>query len=86
MHFQGAVLREQGVDFAIVIVKQHVVNSPTQANDAIGSFRPVFPGMPIVLMAQDGSGQPTYYGRPDIARFLSSVPLHAIPWREYTIN
>ena len=86
MRFQGAVLREQGQTFAIVIVQRHVLDNRTAAGNAIASFAPVFSGMPVVLMAQDGSGRPTYYGREDISRFLSRVPLRAIPWREYTIN
>ena len=76
---------EQGQSFAIVIVKPHIVQNRSAAADAVRSFAPVF-GVPVVLMAQDGRGRPTYYGRPDIARFLSSVPLRNIPWREYTIN
>ena len=86
MRFQGAVIREQGVTFAIVIVKKHVIDSVSQANEAIGSFRPMFPGLPVVLMAQDQRGRPTYYGRRDISRFLASVPVQAIPWRDYTLN
>ena len=43
-------------------------------------------GVPVVLMAQDGRGTPTFYGRKDIANFMSGVPLNVIPWREYTIN
>jgi hypothetical protein len=34
-------------------------------------------------MAQDRA---TYYGRQDIVKFMVSIPLHAIPWRKYTIN
>jgi hypothetical protein len=86
MRFQGAVIREQGQTFAVVVVKQHVISSPSEAASAIGSFGTAFPGMPVVLMAQDGRGVPTYYGRPDISRFLASVPLRAIPWREYTLS
>jgi hypothetical protein len=85
MRVQGAVIREQGQTFAIVIVKPHVVQNRTAAAEAIQSFTPVF-GMPVVLMAQDSRGTPTYYGRPDIARFLASVPIDAIPWKEYTIS
>lgn len=85
MRIQGAVIREQGQTFAVVIVKPHVVQNSGLAVDTIRSFTPAF-GVPVVLMAQDGRGQPTYYGRQDIARYLSSVPLRAIPWREYTIN
>ena len=32
------------------------------------------------------TGAATYFGRPDIARFLSRVPVSAIPWREYTLH
>ena len=86
MHIEGAVLREQGVTFAIVVVKRHVVDNRTEAESAIRSFEPVFPGMPIVLMTQDSSGRPTYFGRTDIARFMSHVSPSRVPWKRYTIN
>lgn len=85
MRVQGAVIREQGQTFAVVIVKPHVVRCHATAAGMIETFTPVF-GVPVVLMAQDTRGRPTYYGRRDIARFLARVPLRAIPWREYTIN
>lgn len=86
MTFQGAVVKEQGVTFAIVIVKKSVIDNPTEARSAIDSFRPLFPGLPVILMAQNHGGVPTYYGRKDIAKFLASVPLRAIPWKEYTVS
>ena len=85
MTFEGAVIREQGVTFAVVVVKRHVVDSRTGAGEAIVAFQPYFPGIPVVLMAQDAWGTPTYFGRPDIARFLANVPLGAIPWKRYTV-
>lgn len=85
MTFQGAVIEEQGVTFAVVIVKKHLVDSGSEADRTIAAFQPVFPGLPVVLMAQDYQGAPTYYGRRDIARFLADVPLEAIPWKEYTV-
>ncbi len=85
MRIQGAIFREQGQTFAVVVVKSQVVQSSSSAADAIRCLAPVF-GVPIVLMAQDSRGRPTFYGRPDIARFMASVPLHAVPWREYTLN
>lgn len=84
MRFQGAVIKEQGVTFAVVVVKRHVVNNRSEANSAVASFQPWFPGLPIVLMAQDSRGTPTYFGRTDLARFMSKVPLSAVPWKEYT--
>jgi hypothetical protein len=85
MTFEGAVIREQGVTFALVVVKHHIVQSRSEAAEAISSFRPCFPGVPIVLVGQDGRGVPTYCGRPDIARFMASVPMNAVPWKRYTV-
>ena len=83
MTFQGALVTEQGITFAIVVVKSHVIQSDAAAREALRGFRPLFPGAPIILMAQDYRGTPTYYGRPDIVRFLANVPVANIPWREY---
>ena len=85
MRFDGAVIREQGVTFALVVVKSHVVQNRFEAGMAISAFQPHFPGMPVVLVGQDSRGTPTYIGRPDIARFLASVPMSAVPWKTYTI-
>lgn len=86
MQIEGAVIKEQGLTFAIVIVQRHVLQSQFEGNRAIASFRALFPGMPVVLMAQDSRGIPTYYGRNDIVRFLASVPMEAIPWKRYTFS
>jgi len=87
MKFQGALLKEQGVTFAIVIVKSHILNNHSEANRLIANFKQsVFGGVPVVLMAQNTRGIPTYYGRRDIANFMSRVPLSAIPLKEYTLN
>ena len=85
MTFDGAVIREQGITFALVVVKNHVVQNSFNAKKAISSFKPFFPGMPLVLVGQDAGGVPTYYGRPDIARFMSRVPMSAVTWKRYTI-
>jgi hypothetical protein len=86
MTFDGAVIREHGVTFAVVVVRRHVLDSPTASADAMQEFDTVFTGMPIVLMAQDTRGVPSYRGRRDLVRFLASVPLRAIPWRRYGLN
>jgi hypothetical protein len=83
MQFDGVLLKEQGVTFAIVIVKPHVLNSSIECDNARRSFSPVFPGVPIILMAQNSRGVPTYQGRTDIVRFLSKVSPSRIPWKRY---
>ena len=57
MQFEGSVIAEQGVKFAIVVVKEHVIDNGIEADKMIQAFESqVFPGMPVVLMAQDSRG------------------------------
>lgn len=86
MKFQGAVIKEQGQTFAIVIVKKHIVDSSFEGEKAINSFMHYFPGMPLVLMAQDSRGTPSYRGRKDIVNFLAGIHPSRIPWKEYTAS
>lgn len=86
MQFEGALVKEQGVTFAIVVVKAHVLNSSSGTNSARTAFSRYFPGVPIILMAQDGKGVPSFEGRRDIVQFLSSISLSRIPWKKYTVN
>jgi hypothetical protein len=81
----GAIIREQGVTFAVVAVKHHVVQNRSEAERAIVAYAPIFKA-PVVLMAQDGRGVPTYFGRKDLSRFLASIPMAAIPWKNYRVN
>ena len=69
MNFEGAVIKEKGVTFGIVIVKSHVLNSPWERTDAAQFGVSAFGRMPIVLMSQDRRGVPTYWGRRDIVAF-----------------
>lgn len=86
MQFDGAVVKEQGVTFAIVIVKPTVLDSTSTREDARISFKSIFPRIPIILMAQNGRGIPTYYGRTDIVNFLSRIDARRIPWKTYTLK
>jgi hypothetical protein len=82
----AALVREQGVNFAVLSVKAHVLNSPTERTRVVQSFAGVVGGRPVVLMAQDARGRATFWGRSDIVRFLSAVPLGALPWRRYDLH
>ena len=84
MSFDAALVREQGVAFAVVVVKSHVVESDASRRKAVAAFSIHFPGVPIVLMAQDSCGTPTFWGRSDIVRFLARVPASALPWRRFS--
>ena len=85
MKFRGALVREQGVTFGIVVVNRHVLDDTGRANNVSRGFGHIFGAAPVVLMAQDHAGRAKFFGRSDIVRFLSRVPMRAIRWREYTI-
>lgn len=82
--FDAALVREQGVTFAVVVVQGHVFGSEASKASAAATFAAKFPGVPIVLMKQGGRGRATYWGRTDIVRFLSGVPINALPWKRYS--
>ena len=85
MRIQGAVIIEQGVTFAIVVVNQTVTNYTSRAIQVRNYLSQFFRNMPIILMSQDSNGTPHYYGRKDIVAFLRTVRLDQIPWKEYNI-
>ena len=86
MQFEGAVIKEQGITFAIAIVKSNVLDVSSKRQEVRQGFSRFFPGMPIILMAQNGRGIPTYHGRTDIVKFLANVDPRRIPWKRYTAN
>lgn len=84
MQFDGAKITEQGVTFAIVVVKRSILTSTTK-EQVRASFVPYFGNIPIILMAQNSRGIPTYDGRSDIVRFLAKINPSRIPWKHYTV-
>jgi hypothetical protein len=89
MKFTGTVIKEdikgRETTFAVVVVTRAVVTDRDKASRTARDFGQVFPGLPIVLMAQDAAGTPIYVGRPDLVWFLADVPIQRIPWREYSL-
>jgi hypothetical protein len=86
MQFEAAVMNAAGVTFAVVIVKPAVISNSLDANSIIAAFQKILDGKPVVLMAQDGVGSPTYYGRCDITGFMATVPVNSIPWKKFTLH
>lgn len=85
MTIEAALVKEQGVTFAVVPVKPHILASPAARNSTMAGLQPHWPGAHIVLMARDVRGRPKYFGRPDIVRFLSNTPVEALPWGRWAI-
>lgn len=86
VNIQGAVMKEQGQTFAIVLVKRHVIQNSKEAQKSQNVYKRYFPKMPIILMAQDSQGTPTYFGRPDIVNFLANVHPGGIPLKRYNFD
>jgi hypothetical protein len=84
MSFEGAIVKEQGVTFGIVIVKESAIRDSSTANDLIPQFQAMLGVAPVVLMAQDSRGTPKYYGRKDVVGFLANIDFRRIPWKRYS--
>lgn len=82
--FDGAVIKEQGVTFGVVVAKHG--SSSSDKTQLMAAASRLFGGIPVVAMEQDSRGVPTYFGRRDLARFLASVRMEAIPWKRYTAS
>lgn len=77
---QFARLREQGIAFGIVVVKDHVIDQ-SDADEAV-SYWSRWLGCPTILL---GARRHKLYGRTDIVRFMSNVSLDRVPWREANV-
>jgi hypothetical protein len=82
VEFTAALIREQNVEFAVVLVTRQAMQ-PGSREPTIHSAQILFPGHPIVLCSQDSRRKPTYYGRRDLVQFLARVFLEQLPWRNY---
>ena len=80
----GAVIREQGITFAVVIVKNHVVNCQTTSSNMIQDLIPVF-GVPLIALKGE-SNRKVRSNRRDVASFVANLHPSRIPWRKYTLN
>ena len=85
MTITGAVIKEQGVTFAVIIVAASVTRYTVRLAQARAELSMFFQNMPIILMSQNQNGQPQYYGRKDIVEFLKGIRVDQIPWKEYHI-
>lgn len=86
VQFDAALIREQGVAFAVVAVKPAGTSTRSQAAELAAAYSDVFPGVPIVLMSSDASGRPKFVGRRDLVNWLVRIPVQRLPWRTVTVG
>ena len=80
--YDVALIREQGINFAVVCVPDGLIASPSQRDQAVRAWCRQL-GMPVALL---GARQHRTYGRADIVRWLSSISLSRLPWRRVTVS
>jgi hypothetical protein len=86
LHLDGAVILHQGVIFAIVIVESHFLSKHIEREQFRYKCSSIFPNMPIVLMAKDLNGVPTYHGSPSIIKTLDNFDISRVTWKRYKID
>lgn len=86
MTIQAALVREQQITFAVVVVRRGIIDNQQEAAQTAAAFSPAFNRVPVVLMEQDSRGTPRYFGRTDIARFLANIDFRRLPWKNWNLN
>jgi hypothetical protein len=82
MKLIAAPTREQGQEFVIVLVKDHVIHSAGERNEVLVASQRQF-GVRAALL---GETQHETYGPPGSVRWLEGVSIEQLPWREFTIS
>lgn len=85
MKFEGAVIKEQGQTFGVLIVKRPVLSDQKRRDEMRRFGVKAWGRMPIVLAAQDSRGTFSYQGRRDIVKFLAGLQPSRVPWKSWTI-
>jgi hypothetical protein len=80
--WQFALVREQGIAFGVVSVRDSVIDSPSQ-RDELTQWWTMKLGCPTVLI---GAQRHRTYGRQDIVRFLRKVHPSQLPWRQMNVS
>ena len=80
--FPAALVRERGVRFVVVPVRDSVICSPIEAGEVMHRMQSLFQCPPVLL----GSHSREILGRHDLVRFVRSVGIERLPWRKWTVN
>lgn len=83
---QAAAIALRGHQFVVVVSQMKLVASPGEADMAIDDLRPYFGGVPVVLLAQQDDGSPSYYGDSQLVELLAGIPIDKMPWKEYAVG
>jgi hypothetical protein len=79
----AAVVREQGVTFAVAIMKDHVLNSPMVADQQIRAVALAL-GCPLVVLMGE-TNRRLRGNRQDVVNFVSRLHPSQLPWKKYHV-
>jgi hypothetical protein len=79
--WQVALVREQGVEFGVVTVRDHIIDDQIERDNVIGFWQAEL-GRPVVLI---GGRHHRTFGRRDLAQFVANVGPARLPWRQMTV-
>ena len=84
--FEGAIIDEQGKNFAVVSVQPAIFQNATDATMIIKALLPAFNGIPVVLVTKDNEGVPAYYGRSDLVLLLENINIKEASWSQVSAD
>ena len=79
----AALVREQNVTFAVAIMKDHVLNNPSTADQQIQAVAAAF-GCPLVVLMGE-KNRKLRGNRKDVVDFVSRIDTTRLPWKKYTV-
>lgn len=80
-----ALMKEKGISFAVVLVKQHAMIDINLRKEVIGRCRLLFQCDEVVLAYDNYSGT-KYYGRHVLTNFLRQYPASSLPFKQYKVS
>lgn len=81
--FTAALVREQGVTFAVIMAKDHVLNSQTESDNLIRTMAVSMRCPLIVLMGE--SNRRLRGNRRDVVQFVANLHPARLPWKKWTV-
>lgn len=79
----AALVREQGVTFAVAMVKNHVLNSQSSSDQMVQAVAQAL-GCPLVVLMGE-SNRKLRGNRQDVVKFVSRLHPSQLPWKKWTI-
>lgn len=77
----AALIREQGVTFVVALMKNHVLDNPSLADDQIRALALHF-GCPLVVLMGE-SNHRLRGNRQDVVDFVANLHPSRIPWKQF---